>query len=238
MMVMANISDGFSDPTDIEDLLRDVPEWGTVFWAIEEVLDLGVDGQEYHVPLGLHDCWTVSIGIEERVIEIDITSDPHLPDGHALVIDDRVPHDDDTQVMEGSARVLWCGPRSSTAWLEFVSDAGLRLVPASSVDHVGMNIKNVLNSIRPGVNVVHDSAWEHHEHPLARLLTERLNGSTIALDDDPTITFTHEAYAEWLALDLDRDLHLLAATADDIEELTRREESARWTDGTVIMEDG
>lgn len=236
-MVMANISNGFSDPTDIEDLMREVPESGTIFWAIEEVLDPGVDGQEYLVPVGRQDVWTVSIGIEKSVFEIDITSDPFRPDGHALVIDDRVPHNDDTPVMEGSARVLWCGPRSSTAWLEFVSDAGLRLVPASSVDHVGMNIKNALNSIRPGVTVVHDPGWQHHEHPLARLLAQRSHSPRITLDDDPSISFSHEAYAEWLALDLNRDLLLINATADGIEELTRSEEAARWTDGTVVVED-
>lgn len=235
-MVMANISNEFSDPTDIEDLMREVPESGTVFWAIEEVLDLGVDGREYLVPIGRQDVWTVSIGIEERVVEIDITSDPHLPDGHALVIDDTVQHDDDTPVSEGSSRVLWCGPRSSTAWREFVSDAGLRLVPASSVDHVGMNIKNALNSIRPGVNVVHDPGWQHHEHPLAQMVAERSHGPRITLDGDPSISFSIEAYVEWSALDLDRDLHLLTAYATDIEELTRHEEAARWTDGTELLD--
>ncbi len=57
------------------------------------------------------------------------------------------------------------------------------------------------------------------------------------LEGDETISFTHEAFAALLALDLETGLAMLTASPEEVDDMNRRAEAARWTDGTYLVDD-
>lgn len=132
-------------------------------WAVEEALHRGTDEREYLVPAADDDLWWISIGWGSVVAELTYAVDPATADGVAALnseVDDRS--------MDRYSRVLRVGPAPADPSGAYPA-MGDGEVAAVSVERLGELLSAAFTSARPGIELLHDRAWEHHRHPLAHL---------------------------------------------------------------------